>query len=214
MVKILEVSPGAPEMSTLMEAAGALRGGKLVVYPTETVYGLGADALFDEAVAKVFEAKARSRENPISIAVSSLEMAQTVGVVTPTAEPLFGKFLPGPLTVIVKVKPAVSKLVSAGTEKVGIRIPDHRVALKLIELVGGPITSTSANLSGNPTPPTARAALVQLGDKVDVAIDSGRCRLGTPSTVVDATAASPRVIREGPVSAEEIAAALEGQPAP
>jgi len=210
MVKILEVNPQAPEMATVMEAAAVLRGGKLVVYPTETVYGLGADALSDEAVAKVFEAKARPLEDPISVAVSSLEMARTVGTVTPTAEPLFEKFLPGPLTVIVEAKPAVSKLVSAGTGKVGIRIPDHRVTLRLIELVGGPITSTSANLSGEPAPPTARAAIEQLGDKVDVALDSGKCRFCAPSTVVDATAASPKVIREGPISSKKIASALKG----
>lgn len=204
MVKILEVDQRAPSLEAIAEAAATIRAGGLVVYPTETVYGLGADVCSDEAVAKVFAAKVRPIEDPISIAVSSFEMARQFTQPTHKAEAIFKKFLPGPLTVILGVKPTISKLVTAGTGKVGIRVPDHPVASKLLDFVGGPITSTSANLSGKPAPSTVREALDQLGKSVDLALDAGKCKLGVPSTVVDLTAEPFKVLREGPVTSEEI----------
>ena len=204
MVKIFEVSPKAPSIEAITEAAAAIRMGGLVIYPTETIYGLGADARSDEAVAKVFAAKARPLESPISIAVNSIEMAREVAELTPTAEAIFEKFTPGPLTVVVKAKPTISKLLTSGTGKVGIRIPNHLAALKLIDFVGGPITTTSANVSGNPPPTTAREAIEQLGENVDIALDAGECELRRPSTVVDASSERPKIFREGPLPASEI----------
>ena len=205
MVKIFEVDPKRSKIRAIAEAAATIRTGGLVIYPTETVYGLGADACSDEAVAKVFAAKERPLEDPVPVAVNSFELAQRIAELTPIAELAFKKFLPGPLTVVVKAKPKkISKLVTAGTENIGIRIPDHPVVLKLIEFVGGPITATSANLSGESAPIAIREALKQLGKRVDVVLDSGKCKLGTPSTVVDLSSGAPRVLREGPISREEL----------
>jgi len=210
MAKIFEVNLKSPEIRAISEAATTIRTGGLVLYPTETVYGLGADACSDEAVAKVFVAKARPLENPIPVAVNSLELAQQIAELTPIAELVFKKFLPGPLTVVVKAKPKkISKLVTGGTENIGVRFPDHPVVLKLIDFVGGPITATSANLSGKSAPITIREALEQLGKRVDVVLDSGKCRLGAPSTVVDLSSDAPRVLREGPISRKELSKILK-----
>jgi len=204
MVKIFEVKPNVPRADVITEAASAIRAGGLVVYPTETVYGLGADALSSKAIDKIFKIKGRETKKPIPLAVNSIDMARQVAELTPAAEVLFKKFLPGPLMIVAKAKPNVLKLITAGTGKVGIRVPDHPVALKLIDFVGGPITSTSANLSGKPAPLTVREALEQLGGKVDVALDAGKCKLGVPSTIVDATARHLKIFRKGPISEEKI----------
>ena len=208
MVKTLKVASRSPQADAIAEAAAKIKTGGLVVYPTETVYGIGADACSDEAVAKVFVAKVRPIEDPISIAVSSLEMARQFTQLTHTAEAIFKKFLPGPVTVILRAKPTISKLLTAGTGKIGVRVPDHPVALKLLDFVGGPITSTSANISGRPAPSTVKEALVQIGKSVDLAIDAGRCKLGVPSTVLDLTVEPFEVLREGPVTEEKIRKAL------
>lgn len=210
MVKIFEVKSKTPSIAAIAEAASVIRVGGLIIYPTETVYGLGADARSDEAVAKVFLAKARPLENPVPIAVNSIEMARRVAELDRSAETLFKKFLPGPLTIVAKAKPKnISKLFTGGTGKVGIRVPDHPVALKLIEFVGEPITATSANLSGKPAPLTASEALEQLGKKVDLALDAGKCKLGMPSTVVDLTTERLKILREGPITRVKIINALE-----
>ena len=208
MVKILKIDPKMPKLETIAEAAAAIKAGGLVIYPTETVYGLGADARSDEAVSRVFAAKNRPPDSPIPIAVSSIEMAREAAELTPPAEALLEKFTPGPLTVVIKAKPTISKLLTAGTGKIGVRIPNHPVTLKLVELAGGPITTTSANVSGSLPPTTARDALEQLGDKVDLALDAGKCKFGVPSTVVDASSKQIRVLREGPIPEEEIRRAL------
>jgi L-threonylcarbamoyladenylate synthase len=209
MVKILNIDGRSPQVDVIVEAAATIRAGGLVIYPTETVYGLGADACSDEAIAKVFAAKVRPIEAPISIAVSSLEMARQFTQLTHKAKAIFKKFLPGPLTVILRAKPTISKLLTAGTRKIGVRVPDHPVALKLLDFVGGPITSTSANISGRPAPSTVKEALVQIGKSIDLAIDAGRCKLRAPSTVVDLTVEPFEVLREGPVTVKEIRKAFE-----
>jgi L-threonylcarbamoyladenylate synthase len=204
MVKILDIVGKKIDVSAIAEAATAIRAGDLVIYPTETVYGLGADALSDKAIKKIFRLKGREAEKPIPIAVNSIDMARQVAELTPAAEMLFKKLLPGPLMIVARAKPNVSKLITAGTGKVGIRFPDHPVALKLIDFVGGPITSTSANLSSKPALLTVRDALEQLGGKVDVALDAGKCRLSVPSTIVDATARHLKILRKGPISEKKI----------
>ena len=202
-VKIVDIKK-TQDAIAIAEAAAAIRAGGLVIYPTETVYGLGADACSDGAVAKVFSAKHRPPKNPIPIAVGSFEMARMIAESTPAAERLFAEFLPGPLMVVLPAKPKISKLVTAGTGKVGIRVPDHPVALRLIDFVGGPITATSANLSGKPAPRVVEEALEQIGLSVAFTLDAGKCKLGVPSTVVDLTSGRPRILREGPISAEKI----------
>lgn len=212
MVKIIKVDPKSPARKDLEKAAKLIEKGGLVVYPTETVYGLASDACSDESVARAFEAKSRSLEKPISVAVSSLEMARKVGKITPEAEILLREFLPGPLSIVVAARSNLSTYLSAGTGKVGIRVPKHPVAQKLIKEFGGPITSTSANISGRRAPTSARAALGQLRDRVDLVIDSGETPIRRPSTVVDVTGEELEVIREGPISAKEIKAALDQNP--
>ncbi len=210
MVKILEIDSRSPRIDAIAEAAATIRAGGLVVYPTETVYGLGADACSDEAVAKIFAVKARPLKEPIPVAVNSFELAHRIAELSPIAALAFKKFLPGPLTLVVKSKRGkISKLVTAGTENVGIRVPDHPVVLKLIEFVGGPITATSANLSGKSAPIAIRGALEQLGEHVDVALDSGKCKLGAPSTVLDLSSGDLRILREGPISEKELSRILK-----
>ncbi len=203
-MKILKIDPRNPSEKVLREAADAINSGKLVVYPTETVYGLGADATSDETVRKVFAVKGRDSKNPTSIAVSSHEMLQKFAEVPPPAERLIKKFFPGPLTLVLHAKPGVSKLLISQDGKIGIRFPSSPVAIGLVDFSGRPITSTSANISGRPSPATAEEAVAQLGKSVDLVLDAGKCEVGVPSTVVDATSRSPRILREGAIKEKEI----------
>lgn len=209
MVEVLKVDGHNPDPEELKRVCEAIYASELVVYPTETVYGLGADATSDEAVGKVFKAKSRPLEEPISVAVDSLSMSYQVGKIYLEEEKLIRKFLPGPLTIIVEARPLVSNLLLGGTEKIGIRIPDQPVTLKLIEIVGGPITSTSANITGHPAPIEVGEAVEQLGDFVEYAIDAGSSSIGESSTVVDMTGDDLRIIREGPISESEIRSVIE-----
>lgn len=209
MVEIISLDGKDPETERLQKAVQPVREEKLVIYPTETVYGLGADATTENAVTKVFEAKSRPQDKPISIAVDSLSMCYRVGKLTHSEEFLIRKFLPGPLTVLVEPRPLISDAVSAGTGKVGIRIPDQPLARQFIKLLGGPITSTSANISGGRPPKTVEEAVNQLGDYVDFVIDVGRCEVGESSTVVEVSGGNVEIIREGPISKTEIEKALD-----
>lgn len=208
MTEIIKVDPENPDPGKLSRAADEIKAGGLVIYPTETVYGLAADATSDEAVRRVFEAKARSFESPISVAVDSPSMASEVGELTRRERVLIREFMPGPLTVVVKSRPDISTLLSADTGGVGIRIPDHPVALDLIGLVGGPITSTSANVSGGSAPVEVGDAIGQLGGSVDLAIDSGGSPFKRPSSVVEVLDEGIRVIREGPISKSDLLSAM------
>lgn len=204
MVQVIDVDQQKSSEGVLRKAADVLRDGGLVVYPTETVYGLGANAFSDVASARVFKAKSRSLEKPISVAVSSLLMAHSVGVIDNRTESLIKEFLPGPLTVVVCSQSSISNVLTAGSGKIGIRIPDHPVALKLIEIFDGPITATSANLTGKPAPFSVDEALAQLGESIDIALDSGTVSGEEPSTVVDLTGEEIEVLREGPVPVSDI----------
>ncbi len=152
----------------------------LVVYPTDTLYGLGADALSDEAIMKVFDAKGREYHKPISIAVSDPDMIGAVAYVDELAERFIEEFLPGPVTLILPARKIISPRLTAGTRKIGIRYPDHKVALELISRFDTPITATSANLSGGPDPVSIDLCNVPY----DCAVNVGPLP-GTPSTVVD-----------------------------
>lgn len=201
MVKIISVNARSPQIDAITEAASLIRDGGLIIYPTDTVYGLGADATSDEAVAKVFVAKARPIENPLPVILDSVEMAKDVIELNSAVELLFERFMPGPLTVVGKAIPGkVSKLITGGTGNLGVRIPESSVALKLVNLVGGPITATSANISGRPAPATAKEALNQLQGRVEIVLNSGRCKIGKPSTVIDVSSKVPKIVREGPIT--------------
>jgi L-threonylcarbamoyladenylate synthase len=204
MLRILRLNPDAPDPSVILEAARVIKSGELVVYPTETVYGLGADTRNEKAVAKVFVAKNRPLESPLSVAVDSIEMAKEVARISPAAEKILRKFTPGPLTIVSEAKDGISDLLTSGSGKIGVRVPDHLVALALIKSVGGPITSTSANLSGKPAPCAIAEAIEQLGEHVNLVLDTGKCRLGVPSTVLDASSEKIKVLRKGSIPLLEI----------
>ena len=175
-------------------AAKILLEGGTAVYPTETVYGIGASVFIPGAVDRVFEIKGRSRNMPLSVAVASFEMMEAVASIDEEDRPILREILPGPVTVLLERRPDLSGAVTAGSAQVGIRYPDHPVALELIGLAG-PITSTSANLSGRPPPASLEELDPEIGRAVDVVLDGGRSQYATPSTLIDLR--SGRVIREG-----------------
>ncbi len=177
-------------MDVLEKAVSVLMHDGLVVYPTETVYGLGADALSDEAILKVYEAKKRPVGMPVSIAVSDMEMLCTVGRIEPAWEPFLAAFLPGPVTVVVPARKCVPEILTGGTGRIGIRMPALDLALQLIARFDAPITATSANLHGAKEPVTTAECTVPY----EFLIDGGRLP-GTPSTVVDLP--EKRIIRPG-----------------
>lgn len=165
------------------DAESALRNGELVVYPTETVYGLGADALDPDAIERVFEVKGRSRENPLSLAVPTVEAAEAYLILDDRTRDCLQTFLPGPVTVVGPKSPVVPENLTAGRDRVGVRVPDHAVALALLERMA-PLTATSANVSGHPAIRDAGDLPASIRAAVAVVIDAGRTP-GGASTVVD-----------------------------
>jgi len=179
-------------------AAGAIRDGELVVYPTETVYGLGADALDPDAVELVFEAKGRSREEPISMAVPDTEAAREYTVPTDRERAFMEQFLPGPVTVVLECGDSVPDVLTAGRERVGVRVPDHTQARALLDRVA-PVTATSANVSGRPAARQVDELHGRIREAAAVLIDGGETP-GGGSTVVDVD--SETIHRRGPLVAE------------
>ncbi|MEM6561025.1 MAG: L-threonylcarbamoyladenylate synthase, partial [Planctomycetota bacterium] len=187
------------------DAVRALRGGELVAFPTETVFGLGADARSDAAVRRVFAAKGRPATNPLIVHVASIAGAQRAAGGWPDhAVALAEAFWPGPLTIVVPTGDGISTLATAGGATVGLRVPDHPVALELLEAFDGPIAAPSANRSEHVSPTLAKHVADDLGEHVAVILD-GRCGVGIESTVVDCTAATPAILRPGTITAEQIA---------
>jgi len=196
-------------MDAVRRAAEEVRAGGLVIFPTETVYGLAADALNSDAVRLVFEAKGRPENQPLPVQIADVDQLKMVAARVPgEAEALIERYFPGPLTIILPRSAILPEIVTAGRPTVGVRMPDHPVALALIRAFGGPIIATSANASGQPEPTTAEEAMRNLGHFVKAAIESGPARLGLHSTVVDMTVSPPRIIRTGAVSIEELQALL------
>jgi len=201
MVRVLKALDDLEK--AVFEAAQVLRRGGLVIYPTETVYGLGGDARSDDVAKKIFDVKGRKIDSPISIAVSSAETIENFAYIPKEAKGLL-RLVPGPVTLVMRAKGGISKLLLSKGGNIGIRVPDHPVALRLVEAAGFPITSTSANISGSPSPSTVQEAIEQVGPHVDLALDGGRCAYSVPSTVVDLTVSPFRILREGPVKRERI----------
>lgn len=186
------------------EAANIIKAGGLVIYPTETVYGLAADASNRIAILKVFAAKRRSLDNPLSVAVKDLKQAEKIVYVNSKAKKIAKIFLPGPVTLILKKKALLPKELTSGLDNIGIRIPDNPIALKLVEMAG-PITATSANISGHPAPITVEEAKEQIGNKVDFVLDGGECKLGQPSTIIDLSKEREfKILREGAIPKQAI----------
>lgn len=176
------------------EASRAILRGGAIVYPTETVYGIGVDALDEMSIERAFEIKGRPQKMPMSIAVSSFEMIEAVACVDDEDWTLIEKLLPGPVTVLVQKRDSVPDLLTSGSKLVGIRFPDHEIAIEIIESCG-PITSTSANMTGGRSPCMVEELDPEIVSRVDMVVDGGRCRYCEPSTLVDLKAR--KVIRQG-----------------
>ena len=203
--QILKINPQNPDLEKIKFAANKIMEGKLVAFPTETVYGLGANALDKNAVAKIFAAKGRPADNPLIVHISSNEeLSPLVSIIPRFAEKLIKHFWPGPLTIIFPKKNLVPDITTANSPFVAIRQPNHPVALLLIKEAGVPIAAPSANLSGRPSPTTADHVINDLYGKVDIIIDSGEVSVGVESTVLNLTGKIPQILRPGGLSLEEI----------
>jgi len=212
VVKHMSRNPVAPppRIREIARAARALRAGELVAFPTETVYGLGADATSDAAVASVYAAKRRPSFNPLIVHVASLRAAARLVTADARARALARAFWPGPLTLILPRRAgcAVSWLASAGLDTLAVRVPDHPVARALLRAAGIPVVAPSANRSGRVSPTRASHVQAELGRDVAIILDGGPCRVGVESTVVDLTGARARLLRPGGVDKQAIEAVL------
>jgi L-threonylcarbamoyladenylate synthase len=194
-MKIIVIDGTEPEPDKIEIARMAMKQGSIIVYPTDTVYGIGSNIFDEKSLLKVFSIKKRSKNKPLSICLSRVEDIKTVAHIDSETEEIIQKILPGPYTIILKKKDNLSPLLTSGTDTVGIRIPDSRVCNDLAR--DFPITSTSANISGYDVPESAEEVLKQLGSSVDIILDAGICKHGIPSTVIDMTVYPPKIIREG-----------------
>jgi L-threonylcarbamoyladenylate synthase len=209
MPRVLVLDPAAPDPAAIEEAVRVLRGGGLVGLPTETVYGLAARALDEEAVARVFAAKGRPGHHPLIVHVVDEEQAVALAVAWPSrASALARAFWPGPLTLVVDRAPSVPAAVAGGADSVAIRAPSHAVARAVLAALGEPVAAPSANRYQAVSPTRAAHVVKQLGDAVDLVLDAGPCAAGIESTVVDVRGLRPRVLRPGAVGLEALRAVV------
>ena len=195
---VLKVDAENPEIEVIRIAADTIKKGGLVAFPTETVYGLGADALNPKAVKALFKAKKRPLDNPPIVHVGHVQdVYRLAREVPPKAEKLMEKFWPGPLTLIFKRSEIVPDVTVSGLDTVAVRMPRHKVALALIRESGCPIAAPSANLAGRPSPTTANHVLEDLNGRIDVVLDAGPTNIGVESTVLDLTVDPPQILRPG-----------------
>ena len=191
------------------KAAALLRAGRLVALPTETVYGLAADATQETAVQANYDAKGRPETKPLNVLVDGMEMAETVCRDIPAdAYRLADAFWPGPLTMILRGSGTLPPIVPAGGDTQGVRCPDHPDTLAVIKALGRPLACPSANLSGQPSPRSAGDVLAQLGGRIAAVLDGGPCAVGMESTILDLTVTPYRILRQGGLGREEIQAVL------
>jgi L-threonylcarbamoyladenylate synthase len=191
------------------EAIETLKNGGIVAFPTDTVYGLGANASSHDAILRIYEAKRRPRRLALPLLLADVSQIPSVARDIPEIAWLLAKhFLPGGLTLVLYKSPSVSSLITGESEKIAVRVPAHPIPIALLEGLDAPITGTSANLTGRPSPLTTREVHNQLGDRVDLIID-GECPGGVVSTVIDITTDPIRILREGAISSEEISRVCE-----
>jgi len=199
---VIKIDPVNPDKKKIALAAKVIREGGLVIFPTETVYGIAANLLDVKAMERLCRVKARPEGKPFTVHISDLKMIRDMGgVITGTAEKLMAEFWPGPLTIILK---------SRNGEKVGFRMPADKTALELIRASGVPVVAPSANLSGQSAPATAEEAMADLEGKIDIVIDGGRTKVGLESTVVDLTVDPFKVLRAGAIKEEDLQKAVNG----
>lgn len=204
-VEHLHINPHSPDPTVIHRAARVVLGGGLVAYPTDTLYGLAADPRSAAAVERLFGVKGRVADQAIPLIAADLEQVEReVGVMTVLARRLAAAFWPGPLTLVIHALPGIVTAVHAGTGRVAVRVPNHRVALALAACCGCPVTSTSANLSGQPATGVADDVRVTLGDRIDALLDGGPTPGGAPSTIVDATGDRPLLLRAGIVAWDRV----------
>lgn len=200
---VLKIDSSRFDPEVLLPAAVALAEGKLVAFPTETVYGLGANALDPIAVGRIFKAKGRPSDNPLIVHISRIEDINQLIVSMPEkARILADAFWPGPLTMVLNKSNLVPDVITAGLSTVAVRVPDNEIALSLIGQAGVPVAAPSANLSGKPSPTDAAHVIQDLSGRIDFIIDGGNCKVGLESTVIDMTADPPVVLRPGGITAE------------
>ncbi len=189
----------------LATAGELLRSGRLVAFPTETVYGLGANALDPMAVRSVFEVKERPADNPLIVHIPALAGLERLVRHVPTlARRLADEFWPGPLTMVLDARPEVPEITTGGLMTVAVRVPDHPVAIALLGAADVPVAAPSANRSGRPSPTSAAHVMADLAGRIDAVVDGGRCVFGIESTVVDVRGTQPIVLREGAVTREDL----------
>ncbi len=210
MAAVVQVDPLRPRREVLEEAAAHLRLGRVVAIPTETFYGLAADALSEAAVARVFTLKGRARHLPLPVIVASLAMLEKVAEIPPLARVLAQKFWPGPLSLIMPAREVVPPILCGGTGKLAVRVSSHPAASGLAMALGGPITATSANLSNRPGLLTAAEVEREMGEGLAMILDAGRAIGRTGSTILDVTVDPPVVVRPGMVPEELIRRYLAG----
>ncbi|WP_326911118.1 L-threonylcarbamoyladenylate synthase [Sedimentibacter sp. MB31-C6] len=207
--KIVKINPNNIDCDIIKEAAEIINNGGIVVFPTETVYGIGADALNDEAVDKIFKAKGRPQDNPLIVHIGDFDdLYDLVEEVPENAKNLANKYWPGPLTMIFDKSDVLSDKISAGLKTAAIRFPLNKIALELLKESKKPIAAPSANTSGKPSPTEAAHVIEDLMGKVDMIIDGGSTYIGLESTVVDMTSEVPMILRPGGVTIEDIVKVL------
>lgn len=207
--RYIKVDPLHPDPRVIQAAGDILARGGLVAFPTETVYGLGANAVDGRAVIRIFEAKGRPSDNPMIVHVADLNQVNDLVESLPApAQDLMQAYWPGPLTLVLPVGGAVPPEVTAGLPSVAIRMPGHAVALSLIRAAGAPVAAPSANLSGRPSPTTAAHVLQDLNGRIDMILDGGPAGVGVESTVLDLTGPVPTILRPGGVTLEALSRIL------
>lgn len=202
--RVITVDPVAPTRATLRAAADTLRAGGVVALPTETFYGLAAAALDAGSVRRIFELKGRPESKPLLVLIDSVAMAESVARVTPAARDLMTRYWPGALTLVLPALPTVPSVVTAGTGTLGVRLSPHPIARGLVELLGEPVTAPSANPNGLAPPTSAAGVVAYFPEGIDLVLDGGATPGGEPSTILDLTAESPRLLRQGAVVVRDV----------
>ena len=201
--RLFKINSESPEEQQLLVAAEIIKQGGLVAFPTETVYGLGGNALDPDASARIYEAKGRPSDNPLIVHIARLEDLREIARKIPKkAEVLAERFWPGPLTMIFEKTEKVPYSTTGGLETVAVRMPNHKVALEFIKAAGGFIAAPSANVSGRPSPTIAYHVVKDLGGTIDLIIDGGGVGIGLESTIVDLTVEPPMILRPGYITQE------------
>ncbi|MDQ1281331.1 MAG: L-threonylcarbamoyladenylate synthase [Thermoproteota archaeon] len=204
MPELIVINPKKPEFKKIKRAISILESGGLVAYPTDTLYGLGANALNPYAIARVFKAKRRPTNQALPLIVSGLEMSEKFAFITENAKRLAKTFWPGALTIILNKKPIVPFQITGGNPGIALRVPNHPVPLAIMRFSSLPLVGTSANAHGDVNPISPIDVLTQIGEYVDLILDGGQTEIGLASTIIDMTKTPPSIVRKGPITKEMI----------